>query len=700
VIFFAGLLAGASSHAQQSPGEEVLQLNPGSSLAPLFGPWKFTIGDSPIDPLSAQPLWASPAFDDSRWESITLAPAHESGTPGGPHAAGWTSLGHPDYWGYAWYRTRVRLLTPSQAGLALAGPLQVDDAYQVFANGKLLGSFGDFHGQKPTAYYNQPAFFRLPLPQNSQPGQAHTVVIALRVWMSPSSLTGSEGPGGLRTAPILGEAQAVYTAFRLQRVDLVRSYFPWVVEAAMYALMALAAFTLILFDRFDRVYVWMGGVFLCIAAYYAVGALAVLTQRVPMLQDSLITEILLGPISYAGWLIVWWTWFGRRWPRRLPLIVAGLTIIFMVCSACGEGLFYPAVTHHAAPGFEIASFVIRLIFLGLLASIVIGAIVRQGMEGWLVLPVVALLGVGLFDSELGAYHIRLEWFPSGVRLGMAQLANLLLAAVLTVLVMRRHLASVRRQREISLSVKQVQLQSDFIAAVSHEFRSPLTTLRTITELLAQDRITDEARRRQSYAYLEHETARLHRLVEDLLDFGRMDSGRKQYRLAPHNAFELVRRTLAEFADQAQANGFRLESDFTAHSDHSEPAVQVDEEALRRAVRNLLDNAMKYSAESRTIWINGAVEGNKVCISVRDQGMGIAPEEQQAIFQKFVRGDAAKQAGIKGTGIGLSMVRQIVEAMHGEIRLESEVGLGSTFTLVLPLARNGKESYGHDPGSRR
>lgn len=113
-------------------------------------------------------------------------------------------------------------------------------------------------------------------------------------------------------------------------------------------------------------------------------------------------------------------------------------------------------------------------------------------------------------------------------------------------------------------------------------------------------------------------------------------------------------------------------------------IRVDEEALRRAVRNLLDNAMKYSPNCRTIWVSGSLEGNKVCIAVQDMGMGIGADEQQAIFQKFVRGDAAKEAGIKGTGIGLAMVRQIIEAMHGEVRLKSEIGAGSTFTILLRM----------------
>lgn len=238
-------------------------------------------------------------------------------------------------------------------------------------------------------------------------------------------------------------------------------------------------------------------------------------------------------------------------------------------------------------------------------------------------------------------------------------------------------------RGISQEHHVARLQSDFVAAVSHEFRSPLTTLRTITELLAQNRLADEGRRQRSYQFLDRETNRLHRLVEDLLDFGRMESGRKQYRIEPRDAFQLVRAAVADFSEEAAANGFQVETNLG-----SGPAtVQADEEALRRAVRNLLENAMKYSPECRTVWVDGEVKDHHVSISVRDRGMGIDPREQRAIFQKFVRGAAAKKAGIKGTGIGLSMVRQISEALGGEIQLESRPGSGSTFTIVLPLAGN-------------
>lgn len=242
-------------------------------------------------------------------------------------------------------------------------------------------------------------------------------------------------------------------------------------------------------------------------------------------------------------------------------------------------------------------------------------------------------------------------------------------------------------RAISRELRVAQLQSDFVAAVSHEFRSPLTTLRTITELLAQNRISAESHRQQSYVYLDRETMRLHRLVENLLDFGRMESGRKLYRVEAHDAYQLVRATVADFTEQAVANGFQVEAEIGSGANSSAARIRVDEEAFRRALRNLLDNAMKYSPVCRTVWVNSAIDDHRVFISVRDRGMGIGANEKRAIFHKFVRGEAAKKEGIKGTGIGLAMARQICEAMGGEIRLQSEAGVGSTFTIVLPLAES-------------
>ncbi len=165
----------------------------------------------------------------------------------------------------------------------------------------------------------------------------------------------------------------------------------------------------------------------------------------------------------------------------------------------------------------------------------------------------------------------------------------------------------------------------------------------------------------------------------------MESGRKQYAIEPHDVFAVVRAAVADFREEAMAGGFQVKMSFDA----SPVAINADKEALRCAIRNLLENAVKYSPESRTVWVEGRVNHHQVAISVRDSGMGIDVREQREIFRKFVRGEAAKKAGIKGTGIGLSMVRQIVQACGGEIRLESVAGAGSTFTILLPLANTGE-----------
>jgi signal transduction histidine kinase len=242
-------------------------------------------------------------------------------------------------------------------------------------------------------------------------------------------------------------------------------------------------------------------------------------------------------------------------------------------------------------------------------------------------------------------------------------------------------------RELSVA----QLQTDFISAVSHEFRSPLTTLLQLTELLAFGRIHDEKRRTLYFDVLHKETVRLHSLVENLLDFGRMESGRTQYRPESIVLYELVRDAVQHYEEELGGSGYSFELTGSAGA-----TVHADREALRRLVRNLLENAVKYSPECRTVWIETGEENGSAVLRVRDRGMGIAPHEQASVFDKFVRGTAAKQACIQGTGIGLAMVKEIVRGHRGEVHLDSAVGRGSTFTVRLPLCATGVRND-EDPG---
>ena len=674
-----------SLQAAPAQAESATNITLGQSLAPIYGPWKFHVGDSPLDQVAHTELWAEPGFDDSQWETIDLTPK-----PGarGPiladvdYVPGWTANGHPGYSGFAWYRIRVQVNADSAEKLALAGPADVDDAYQVFSNGLLLGSFGDFTGSEPRPYHIQPMTFQLPQAAAGKPGSS-TCVLAFRVWMAPYTLGTSPAPGGMHSAPALGDASAITTAYQLRRMALIRFYAANAVEACLYALLAVVAFSLILFDRSDRVYIWIGAVFLLTAVEAGLSAFDVWTQHLSIRADSLIADGFLAPVTSAGWGLMWWPWFGRQRMAWLPRVALGLAVLYIVSNAISKGLVLDILPHPVAGAFGMLSLLIRLVFGGLLIWIVAEGIRSVGLEGWSVLPAIVLLGIGAFQNELSF----LIWFPFGVKVNLAQVAHMLLVAVVALLLLRRLLLSVGRQRQITFTLKQAQLQSDFVAAVSHEFRTPLTTLRTITELLVQNRIPDEARRQQSYVFLDHETTRLHRLVEELLDFGRMESGRKQYAMERHDVFELVRATVDDFGEQAEAQGFRIETEIGSPGGPTVVKVKVDEEAFRRAVRNILDNALKYSPVCRTVWVNASVQDHTVLISVRDQGMGIDADEEQVIFQKFVRGHAAKRAGIKGTGIGLTMVQQISEAMGGEVRLQSQPGVGSTFTIVLPLTED-------------
>ena len=225
----------------------------------------------------------------------------------------------------------------------------------------------------------------------------------------------------------------------------------------------------------------------------------------------------------------------------------------------------------------------------------------------------------------------------------------------------------------------MRLQSDFVSAVSHEFRTPLTSLRQLSETLNEGRPIGDERRGKYYQALDRATNRLQKLVEGLLNFGRMESGAMVYRKQTLDAAALVTSVVDEFQREAGDRGYGVELNAAGGL----PAIHADPEALGRAIWNLLDNAEKYSPECKTIHVDVERVGGGVAIQVRDHGLGIPAAEQRDILRRFVRGTAAQTTGIKGTGIGLAMVKHIVDAHGGSLRLESAPGEGSTFSIVLP-----------------
>jgi signal transduction histidine kinase len=233
------------------------------------------------------------------------------------------------------------------------------------------------------------------------------------------------------------------------------------------------------------------------------------------------------------------------------------------------------------------------------------------------------------------------------------------------------------QKELAVA----RLQSDFVSAVSHEFRTPLTSMAHLTERLQRDEAIPDDRKRQYYDVLARDTDRLRRFVETLLDFGRMEAGAATVRAKDDDLLAAVTEIVTEFraGNSAAGRGIHIQAEAAL------PSVKIDREAFGRALWNLLDNASKYSPAGSPITVAIRRESDFACVAVSDLGSGIPASEHRQIFQKFVRGEESKAAGIKGTGVGLALVDRIIRAHGGEVRLQSVVGQGSTFSLVLPIA---------------
>jgi signal transduction histidine kinase len=236
-------------------------------------------------------------------------------------------------------------------------------------------------------------------------------------------------------------------------------------------------------------------------------------------------------------------------------------------------------------------------------------------------------------------------------------------------------------RAVARETEVARLQSDFVSAVSHEFRTPVTAIRQLSELLVRQRVATDDQRQTFYETLLRESERLQRLIEGLLDFGRFESGRVEYSFSRVDLPALVSEVAAEVERDPARSGSRI----SVGTSSSLPSVRGDRESLSHVFRNLLDNAVKYSLERQDVDVTFAADQRCVTVRVRDHGLGIPEAEQQAIFNKFVRGAAAAHLRIKGTGVGLAMARLIVEAHGGTIGVESAPGKGSTFIVSLPAS---------------
>ena len=244
--------------------------------------------------------------------------------------------------------------------------------------------------------------------------------------------------------------------------------------------------------------------------------------------------------------------------------------------------------------------------------------------------------------------------------------------------------SVLTWRLMRREAEMAQLKADFVANVSHDLKTPLSVIRMFGETLEMGRITGEAERQEYFRVITREAERLARLIDNVLDFSRIESGRRRYDRVPAPVEPLVRDTLDAFAYPLAQQGFKVEVRVAADV----PDVAMDADALGQALANLIDNAIKYSGHDRALIVEARVDGGELALVVADRGIGIPAAEQTRIFEKFYRVGRSDTQGRRGSGVGLALVRHVAEAHGGRVTVESAPGEGSRFTLWLPLAAGG------------
>lgn len=233
---------------------------------------------------------------------------------------------------------------------------------------------------------------------------------------------------------------------------------------------------------------------------------------------------------------------------------------------------------------------------------------------------------------------------------------------------------IHREEELS------RMKSEFISNVSHELKTPIAAIRMLADNLQESRVTEETRKAEYYQLISKEGARLSHLIDNILDFSRIEEKRKSFLLEKHNISGVVSETVRQFESlmegKSQTISTMIEEDL--------PEVLADPEALALALFNLLDNAVKYSERKTQIDVRVHKCDGAVCIEVEDRGVGISKKDQENIFEKFYRVQQTDGKKIPGSGIGLALVKEIVVAHKGRVELRSELGVGSTFRILLPI----------------
>ncbi|MDO9464124.1 MAG: ATP-binding protein [bacterium] len=299
-----------------------------------------------------------------------------------------------------------------------------------------------------------------------------------------------------------------------------------------------------------------------------------------------------------------------------------------------------------------------------------------------VLPTVVLnLGEWLAGAKLNVYHKRTKNIEESSRRRMT--INIIMVSMLFIIIILSSILSLRMtMREVELS----RMKTNFISSVSHEMRLPLSTIKTANEMFNIGKIKDNKQAKKYYEYIASEVNRLERLVSNVLDFSRIDAGRKKYHFKEENLGEVVKEAIDSVKDYFKKEGFSIEENIEGIIN-----VRVDKEAVMQAVLNLLDNAKKYSGISKIIKVKISRSAKYAVLDIIDKGIGIEKNNINKVFDVFYRTEDEMTRKTKGVGLGLSIVKHIMDVHGGKAQVVSEKGEGSTFSLLFPLDKETKDA---------
>jgi hypothetical protein len=451
VVLLLLLSLAAESRGQDTPqipkDDSQLQVILGDGTAELSGMWKFHTGDDIA--------WAQPDFDDSGWRSIDVTPPAGSenavlGTSG--FIPGWTDNGYPGYSGYAWYRLRINVAS-SHGALAIKMPMDVDDAYQLFVNGKQIGEFGKFSKGRVTAYLAQPRAFRLPRELRSGP-----MTIAVRMWMDSATPFNSPDSGGMHEPPVLGHASVISTQIRMDWDDTMHGVGSGFLEMLILLLAWLVAMSLLWMDRKEPAYLWLSLV--CVVTIFSNGVLLIVTYHtwISQMPFVLLADVISLPLRIGLWVIFWGYWFRIVRMAWLHRVVWGLVLLLTIGTAMLRAPLYGKIVPvHAAIYLTPVLLGLKLCFAVLLFAITFRGIMKQKTEGWLALSAVLLVAVSLYQRELHVFlHVRTAFDVVGFAIQLGSISTIFSLFLITFMLLRRYLQTQRKRDQWKAEIEQAQ----------------------------------------------------------------------------------------------------------------------------------------------------------------------------------------------------------------------------------------------------